>query len=108
MGFVNIHGQPIDWAGLHARQAEEARRRYVMGIAPSRKPTVKRGYAAEPGSGPTNKRCADCEHKRSFGGPHGGKHFIKCELRRPTWTNGEGTDILARTPACCLFKQKES
>ena len=53
--------------------------------------------------------CKQCQHKHSFGGPNSSskKTFIKCELRRDTWTNGEGTDILARTPACSKFEQKE-
>lgn len=29
-----------------------------------------------------------------------------CELRRATWTNGPGTDILAGSPACSKFQAK--
>ena len=101
MSFVDIHGNAIDWQSLRKRQAEEAKRQYQERGTPNRKPTVKNGYAAPPGTGPEGKTCKDCQHKRSMG--HGAKHFIKCELRRATWTSGEGTDILARTPACSKF-----
>lgn len=97
-GFVNIKGEPVD---LRAQMDEAARRRYLerKAAAPEkRKPTVKRGYAAQPGTGPEGETCKTCKHKRSFGNP--GKHFVKCGLRRDTWTHGEGTDILARSPAC--------
>lgn len=65
-----------------------------------RKPTVKKGYAAMPGTGPEGETCKTCEHCKRFGGPGGGKHFIKCNLMKRAWTSGEGTDILARSPAC--------
>ena len=103
MSFVNIHGHPINWADLRERQWEHAKRLRSQGVASGRKPTVKNGYAAPPGTGPHLKQCADCKHKHSFG-QGGGKHYIKCELRRATWTNGEGTDILARSPACNKFE----
>ena len=103
--YVNVHGQPIDWAALQARQADEARRLRAAGVAPSRKPTKKNGYAAAPGTGPEGKRCSDCKHKLSMSNT-GAKSWIKCELRRATWTNGEGTDILARSPACSKFEQR--
>ena len=95
--YVNIHGQPI--TGEAIREAERlARAARMRGLLPpSRKPIVKRGYAGIPGTGPAGETCKGCAHKRSFGGASSGhaKHFIKCELRRATWTNGEGTDILA-------------
>jgi hypothetical protein len=96
--FVNCNGEPIDWK-VPALQ-------YRRGASGSnkRKPTVKNGYAAPPGTGPEGKHCADCTHKVSMGN-YGGKHFIKCQLRKATWTNGEGTDILARSPACSKFQQ---
>jgi hypothetical protein len=103
--FVNVHGQPID---LKAQMTEGARQRYLLGkeAAPTRKPTVKRGYAAQPGTGPDGETCKTCAHKRSFGLDHGGKTYIKCQLREATWTNGEGTDILARSPACSKWEKK--
>lgn len=106
MGFVNINGDEIDFK----KQMEEgARLRYLERKAGqvNRKPMVKNGYAAQPGTGPEGMTCKQCEHKRSMGN-YGGKHFIKCELRRATWTNGEGTDILARSPACSKFEPRRS
>lgn len=104
MSFVNIHGKPIAIADWHAEQAKKARLLLSAGIPEKRKPTAKNGYAAQPGTGPEGKTCRDCEHKRSMGN-YGGKRFIKCELRRATWTHGEGTDILARSPACSKFAE---
>lgn len=103
MHHVNIHGQPIDAAEWWKRQAEAARNLRSAGIPDKRKPIVKNGYAAPPGTGPEGMACRDCAHKRSMG--NGAKHYIKCELRRTTWTHGEGTDILARSPACSKFEE---
>ena len=88
--------------------AEGARLRrlgYLAG-AGKRKPTVKNGYAAPPGTGPEGKTCKDCAHKQRRGN-YGGKSFLKCELRQATWTHGEGTDILAGSPACSKFAPQE-
>lgn len=102
--FVNVHGQPVDLATqMHAAIQLRARR-----LTPEpRKPTVKNGYAAPPGSGPTGEVCKGCKHKVSMESNSGSKRFIKCELRRATWTHGEGTDILAHSPACNKFEPKE-
>ncbi len=109
MGFVNIHGQPISAADFYVRQVDLRRKREQQGIYPvatARKPTTKNGYAAPPGTGPEGQTCKQCKHKHSFG-HKGGKRYIKCELRRETWTNGEGTDIRAGSPACSKFEAKE-
>ena len=100
--FININGKPID---LRAQMAEGAKQQYLerKAGAVQRKPTVKRGYAAQPGTGPEGKTCRDCRHKLRLGN-YGCKSFLKCDLRRATWTSGEGTDILARTPACSKFE----
>ena len=102
--FVNVHGQPVDVKQL---MAEGARQRYLLGkdAAPNRKPTVKRGYAAQPGTGPEGETCKTCQHKVTCGN-YSGKHYIKCKLREAAWTNGEGTDILARSPACSKWEKK--
>lgn len=63
-----------------------------------RPPTVKRGYAAPPGTGPAGETCRVCLHYRSVNG--GSKTFPKCDLMKAVWTHGPGTDILARAPAC--------
>lgn len=92
----------------HRRHALDKRRREAerkAGVV-ARKPTVKNGYAAPPGTGPEGKTCKDCAHKQRLGN-YGGKSFLKCELRRATWTHGEGTDILARSPACSKFVPQE-
>jgi hypothetical protein len=109
MPFVNIHGKPIDQAIWLKAQAEQAMRSDPSMAPAKSKPIRKNGYAAPPGTGPEGMTCKQCQHKHSFGGPNSSskKTFIKCELRRDTWTNGEGTDILARTPACSKFEQKE-
>lgn len=109
MSFVNIHGQPIDSAKWFKAQAEQSSRSHGSMVPIRRKPTKKNGYAAQPGTGPEGMTCKQCKHKHSFGGPNGQtrKTFIKCELRRATWTNGEGTDILASSPACSKFEAKE-
>lgn len=104
MGFINHKGVPLDMA---RQVAEGLRIRYIeraAGIV-HRKPTVKRGYAAAPGTGPEGQTCKTCQFKVSSDG-RSAKHFLKCELRRSTWTNGEGTDILARSPACSKWESK--
>lgn len=105
MSFVDVNGKPIDMKALQERQLEHRRRLYLEGKRSPRKPTAKNGYAAPPGTGPDGKTCRDCEHKKTMGN-YGGKHYIKCDLRRATWTNGEGTDILARSPACSKFTER--
>ena len=100
--FIDINGKPLD---MRAQMVEGERQRYLerkAGVT-QRKPTVKNGYAAPPGTGPEDKTCRDCAHKRRLGN-YGGKSFLKCVLREATWTHGEGTDILARTPACSKFE----
>ncbi|HWH81628.1 MAG TPA: hypothetical protein VNU71_05265 [Burkholderiaceae bacterium] len=104
MPYVNLNGEPLDMRTLMEKGVTQRYLERKAGVV-ARKPTKKNGYAAPPGTGPTDKTCRDCNHKRSLGS--GAKHFIKCELRRATWTSGEGTDILARTPACSKFQPKE-
>lgn len=99
--FINCNGDPIDFKALVAKAPAY---RELTGV--KKKPTVRNGYAAQPGTGPIGKQCADCAHKRSMGN-YGCKQYIKCDLRRATWTNGQGTDILARSPACSKFKAKD-
>lgn len=103
--FVNLHGKPLDMASAEyaARQAE-----YVLrsSYPKQRKPTVKNGYAAPPGSGPADETCKTCKHKLSMESNSGSKRFIKCELRRSTWTHGEGSDIRASSPACSKWEAK--
>lgn len=106
MSYHNIKGEPIDFAALQAAGAEQRRRSRAAGISQGRKPTVKNGYAAQPGTGPEGKTCRDCKHKTTMSNT-GSKSWIKCELRRSTWTGGEGTDIKASSPACSKFEAKD-
>lgn len=96
--YVSPSGQPIDIA---AAMTEGYRQRYLEGKAlqPKRKPTAKNGYAALPGTGPAGEICKTCRHKVTASNG-GAKSFIKCLLRKATWTHGPGTDILAHSPAC--------
>ena len=83
---VNIFGEPIVLEVSTAR----------------RKPTVKRGYAALPGTGPAGETCKTCRHAKRFGG------YSKCGLQRNAWTGGEGTDILLKSPACRRWESVHS
>lgn len=67
------------------------------GLMKRTKTTIPNGYAAPPGTGPSGQTCGSCAHLiyRERAG-----RYLKCELRRPTWTGGRGTDVLARAPAC--------
>lgn len=65
--------------------------------------TTPRGYAAAPGSGPAGETCRTCAH---YCHRESGK-YRKCGLVEARWTRGPGTDILARAPACEMWKAKE-
>lgn len=104
--FVNISGKPLDMATAEY-QARQAEYRLRMVYPKQRKPTVKNGYAAQPGTGPAGEVCKSCVHKLSMESNSGSKRFIKCELRRATWTHGEGTDIVAHSPACNKWEKKQ-
>jgi hypothetical protein len=103
MTFVNVHGEPIDMRALVAKAPSH---RAIMGNKSKRKPTEPHGYAAPPGTGPDGKTCRDCRYKQTQSNT-GAKSWIKCELRRATWTHGPGTDIRASSPACAKFTAKE-
>lgn len=70
-----------------------------------RKPTVRKGYAGIPGRGPEGETCRTCEHSRLCGQGHA-KTFYKCVLVKRIWTHGQGTDILAKSPACERWQAK--
>lgn len=67
--------------------------------------TVKRGYAAPPGTGPAGETCGSCEHLYRN---RMAKTYLKCSLMSGVWTGGAGTDILAKAPACRLWKRPPS
>jgi hypothetical protein len=74
---------------------------------PRRKPTRPRGYAAEPGTGPTGESCGTCRHHCVI---CYSKPYHKCsEFRRlgGKWTGGPGSDIRVRSPACRLWEPGE-
>lgn len=103
--FVNLNGEPVDIkAALNKQQQAIIEHRLNMPSLP-RKATRKNGYAAPPGTGPADKKCKDCTHKVTCSNG-AKKSWIKCELRRSTWTGGPGTDILANSPACAKFEAK--
>jgi hypothetical protein len=100
MSFVNINGEPLDMRALAAKAPAQ---RAIVGS--KRKPTIPRGYAALPGTGPEGKTCRDCKHKQTQSNT-GNKSWIKCELMRAAWTHGPGSDIRAGSPACRRFEPK--
>lgn len=63
------------------------------------KPTVRKGYAAIPGTGPQGETCKTCENARRCN-EGGAKQFYKCILIKHAWTGGYGTDILLKSQAC--------
>ena len=66
-----------------------------------RKPTVPKGYASAPGTGPKDEACGTCAHARRFG------RYAKCHLLRLHWTGGPGTDIKLRSPACRQWEKEK-
>lgn len=84
MSYVNIHGD-------------------VITVSPTAIARTK-GYAADPGTGPAGKTCKDCAHKRTIRSNSGSKSWVKCAAASERWTNGEGSDIKAGSPACRLFQ----
>src|SRR3954466_7131362 len=63
----------------------------------SPRPRLKGLHADVPGSGPKGESCGSCFHlyRRQMS-----RTYLKCELCRPHWTGGGGTDVKARDPAC--------
>jgi hypothetical protein len=71
-----------------------------------RKPTVPKGYAAQPGSGPDGETCKTCAHYTRVHYQAG--IFRKCGLNEAKWTHGPGSDIKARSPACAKWERDAS
>jgi hypothetical protein len=67
-----------------------------------RRKTVLNGYAALPGTGPVGETCRSCKH---YAHVKYAKVYRKCALIEKRWTNGPGTDILARSPACHYWEK---
>jgi ribosomal protein L37AE/L43A len=68
------------------------------------KPTVKRGYAFTPGTGPKGETCKTCEH---IFRNRMAKTYLKCAKAKYKWTGGAGSDILASSPACREWEAKK-
>lgn len=62
----------------------------------------KTGHAAPPGTGPTGETCGSCRHlfRNRLA-----KTYLKCNLRRSTWTGGAATDVRARDPSCKCWER---
>ena len=58
------------------------------------------GYASIPGTGPAGESCGTCRHMAT------NSKWCKCELMRPRWTRGYGTDVLKKSPACSRWEAK--
>lgn len=69
----------------------------------TRKPTLPKGYAALPGTGPAGETCRTCRHKSPTGF---NARYYKCYLVRHRWTHGISTDIRVRWPACSKWQAK--
>lgn len=67
-----------------------------------RKPAPPRGHAWMPGTGPAGETCGTCKHRIVKQGS--ARNFQKCGKTK--WTNGPGTDIRAKDPACKLWEPK--
>lgn len=69
-------------------------------LTQDKKPGGK-GYAAVPGTGPSGQTCKTCANYAHNRGSEGrSKPYPKCWLLVKFWTNGPGTDIKAKAPAC--------
>lgn len=60
---------------------------------------------AQPGTGPDGETCQSCRHYYVVPGHNG--RYRKCKVIEHRWTNGPGTDIKARWPACWLWEPKQ-
>lgn len=60
-----------------------------------------RGYAARPGTGPTNETCGSCQHLYRY---VRAKTYLKCSLAQFKWTASRSSDVLAKAPACKMWE----
>lgn len=63
---------------------------------------LAQGYARRPGSGPVGETCGTCAN--CYASHYNRKTYYKCEVIRHRWTNGPGTDIRKKSPACDLWQ----
>ena len=57
----------------------------------------RRGHAADPGTGPDGETCGTCDH---YTQKRHSRIHLKCWLMKEYWTNGPGSDIRKKDPAC--------
>lgn len=63
--------------------------------------TSSKGYAATPGTGPKGETCKTCKHLVRL---RYSRTYLKCAKARKV-TKGPGTDIRAKSKACCLWEK---
>lgn len=90
---------------LFGNAIEEKTLPVAEGVPKKRKPTLPKGYAGIPGTGPAGETCKTCQHIVRRGGCS--RRYLKCGLNCRNWTNGPGSDIKAGSPACKFWKEKE-
>ena len=90
---VDLFGEPIDERRIPPPPGEKKRRK-----------TVPKGYAAPPGTGPKGETCRTCKFYARISYA---KTYCKCAKVEGRWTNGPGTDILARAAACHYWESAE-
>lgn len=54
--------------------------------------------------GPEGKTCRSCKHAVQLSYS---RVFYKCLLNRDRWTNGLGTDIRLKDPACGMYEEEK-
>jgi hypothetical protein len=86
--YTDLLGHEVKWSDVPAPDAK-------------RKPTQRKGYRGRPGTGPAGETCGTCKHLCRF------KKYSKCGLMHRLWTNGLGTDILQKSPACNFWQKYE-
>lgn len=65
-----------------------------------RKTPKRKGYAAQPGTGPEGESCKTCRHRVRVLGK-----YNKCNLVKAFWTGGFATDVLVKSPACQKWEE---
>jgi hypothetical protein len=79
----------------------------ALTISRPKKPEYGRGYPCQPGTGPSGETCRSCANYAHNRGSEGrSKPYPKCWLMVKFWTNGPGTDIKAKSPACKYWVAK--
>ena len=64
-------------------------------------PVKRRGHIGWPGRGPTGETCGSCCHYVTR--HSGARTHPKCALMKASWTNGAGSDIRRKDPACEMW-----